>query len=67
MSLLFQGDPGEVIYTDRFGAKGAVGLPGLQGLPVSFLGNFNIRFVFCCFVFVYLRKKKKSYILKVHN
>lgn len=30
-----QGDPGDVISTNRFGDKGAVGLPGLPGVPVS--------------------------------
>lgn len=45
MSLPFQGDPGEVISTNRFGDKGAVGLPGLPGLPVRTFINSNIVFL----------------------
>jgi hypothetical protein len=30
-----QGDPGDVISTNRFGEKGTSGLPGIPGVPVS--------------------------------
>lgn len=36
-----QGDPGDVISTNRFGEKGAVGLPGLPGVPVSLHALFQ--------------------------
>lgn len=35
-----QGDPGDVISANRFGEKGAVGLPGLPGGPVSEIFSF---------------------------